>query len=76
MKIICDKCEYVIDRDIYINGILVEEYKNLFGTTCPKCQHVIKPFKKYFFDNKKEIKMEILRQEMRNKLRKNITGEE
>jgi len=75
MKIICDKCEYVIDRDKRIDGELVEEYKNVFGTTCPKCKHVIKSFKKPFSDEEKEMRMGILREEMREKLRKNIKGE-
>jgi hypothetical protein len=35
MKIICDKCDWVIDKDTYVNGELVEEYKNVYGTTCP-----------------------------------------
>ena len=75
MKIICDKCGYIINRDKYINGRLVEEYKNIFGTTCPNCKNIIKPFKKIFFNKKKDDKMEILREEMREKLKKNIKGE-
>ena len=75
MKIICNKCEYVIDRDIYINGRLVEEYKNIFGATCPNCKNVISPLKNPFFDEKKQMKIEILREEMRTKLRKKIKGE-
>ena len=73
MKIVCDKCEYIIDRDKYIKGQLVEEYKNMFGTICPKCGNNIKSFKKPFIN--KEMEMEILREEMREKLRKNIKGE-
>jgi len=75
MKIICDKCEYTIDRDKYVDGKLVEEYKNIFGTVCPICKSIIKPFKKPFFDENKKNKMELLREEMREKLRKNIKGE-
>ena len=75
MKIICDKCEYVIDRDKYVDGELVEEYKNIFGTICPNCMCVIRPFKKPFFDEKKDVKIKLLREEMREKLRKNIKGE-
>lgn len=75
MKIICDKCGYVVDKDIHIDGELIEEYKNTFGTTCPNCKYVIKPLKKPFFDEKRETKMEILREKMREKLRKNIKGE-
>ena len=75
MKIICEKCEYVIDRDKRINGEIVEEYKNTFGTTCPNCNHTIKPFKKPFLNKKDADKMELLREEMRERLRKNIKGE-
>jgi len=75
MRIICDKCEWVIDKDMYADGELVEEYKNTFGTTCPNCGHTIKPLKKPFQNKKKEAKMEIMREEMREKLRKNIKGE-
>ena len=70
LKIICNKCEYVIDRDKYIDGVLVEEYKNTFGTFCPKCNSLISPIKKPFFQEKKEMDMEILKEEMRDKLRK------
>lgn len=73
MRIICDKCGWVIDKDMYVDGELVEEYKNTFGTTCPNCWHTIKPLKKPFQD--KEAKMEIMREVMREKLRKNIKGE-
>ena len=75
MKIICNKCEYVIDRDVHVEGKLVEEYKNVFGTTCPNCKNIIRPSKKPFFDEEKEMKMGIFREEMREKLRKKIKGE-
>lgn len=75
MKIICDKCDWVIDRDKYVDGKMVEEYQNVYGTTCPNCWHTIKPLKKPFQNEKKEVKMEIIREEMREKLRKNIKGE-
>ncbi len=75
MKIICDKCEYVIDRDKYIDGQMVEEYKNIYGTTCPNCKNTIKTLKKPFLNKEQEMKKEILREEMREKLRKNIKGE-
>ena len=75
MKIICDKCDCLIDRDKYVNGQLVEEYKNIFGTICPNCGNKIKPTKTPFIMKDKEMEMEILREEMREKLRKNIKGE-
>lgn len=75
MKIICDKCKYIINRDKYIDDQLVEEYNNVFGTTCPNCGYMIRSSKKPFFDKSKEMKMEILREEMREKMRKNLKGE-
>ena len=70
MKVICDKCEYVVDRDKKIDGHLVEEYKNMFGTTCPNCGYFIKSVEKPFIDEKKEMEKEILKEKMREKLRK------
>ena len=75
MKIICDKCECLIDRDIVVDGRAVDEYVNVFGTDCPNCNNVIKSSKKPFSDDKKEMKMEIMREEMREKLKKEIKGE-
>jgi hypothetical protein len=76
MKIVCDKCEYIIDKDIHdIDGNLIEEYKNVFGTICPNCKIKIEPFQKSSFEEQREIKMERLREQMRDKLRKNIKGE-
>lgn len=73
MRIICDKCGYVIDKDKYVDGEIVEEYNNVFGTSCPNCKHTIRQLKKPF--QEKEAKMEIMREVMREKLRKNIKGE-
>jgi len=70
MKIMCEKCGYIVDRDKRVDGEIVEEYKNVFGATCPNCRHVIKPFKKPFFNKKREDRMEILKEEMRERLRK------
>ena len=75
MRIICDKCGNIINRDKYVDGELVEEYKNIFGTTCLECKNLIKPSKKPFFNEEEEIKKEMLREEMREKLRKKIQGE-
>lgn len=75
MRITCSKCGWVIDKDIYVEEELVEEYKNVFGTTCPNCWHTMKPLKKPFHNEEKEAKMEIMREVMREKLRKNIKGE-
>jgi len=70
MKIECDRCGYLIDRDKYLNGQLVEEYMNIYGTRCPKCGFFIKSLKKPFVDEEKELQMEILRNKMKEKLRK------
>ena len=70
MKIICYKCETIIDRDKYIDGQLVEEYKNIYGTVCPNCGFLIKPFIKSSLKDENQLKMEILKNEMKEKLRK------
>ncbi len=75
MKILCHECGKVIDKDIYIDGIIVEGYQNIYGTHCD-CGHFIPPVKKPFFQEKEDMKMDILKEEMREKLRKNIKGEE
>ena len=75
MEIKCYECGNVINRDVYKNGILVEEYKNIHGTYC-KCGNFIRPLKKTFSNEDKEMKMEILKEDMREKLRKKLKGEE
>lgn len=75
MKIICDKCNYIIDRDKYIGDKLVEEYSNIYGTCCPNCKGFIKPFKELSINDDNDLKMELLKNEMREKLKKNMQGE-
>ena len=69
MKIICDKCDYVIDRDKIIEGEVVEEYKNIYGTTCPNCKNIIRPYKKPQFVKDNELKLELLRNQVREKIK-------
>jgi len=76
MIIICDKCDYTIDRDKYFNGELIEEYTNTYGTECPNCNHVIKPDKKPFTNLKEEQDIELFKEEMLKKLRNKIQGEQ
>jgi len=72
VKIICEKCENVINRDKYLGEKLVEEYNNIYGTICPNCGNIIKPIKKHNLFEDKELKMEELKEDMRARLRKNI----
>lgn len=72
MKIVCDECEYVIDRDKHIEGKIVEEYNNIYGTRCPKCGNLIKSFKKVEAVDK--LKIEMLREKIRDKIRRKING--
>jgi uncharacterized OB-fold protein len=71
MKVICSKCGFIIDRDKIIAGQIVEEYKNIYGTRCPSCGKLNKPSEKPVFITDKEIKMELLKEKVRNKLRNN-----
>jgi len=75
MKIICDKCGNIINRDNYVDKKLVEEYNNIYGTVCLNCGNIIKSIKNPLFNENKELKAEILREEMREKIRKRIQGE-
>ena len=75
MKIICDKCENIINRDYYVDEKLIVEYNNVYGTICPNCGHRIMPINRIDFKENKDLKMEILREEMRDKIRKKIQGE-
>ena len=72
MKIVCDKCEKIIDRDKYDGNKLIEEYKNKYGTCCPYCGNIIKPIKKLSLYEDRELKMEILKKEMIEKIKKKI----
>ena len=72
MKIICPECEYVINRDKIIEGQMAEEYKNIYGTNCPKCGAIIKPITKPNIIDKKELDTEILRNKMRDRIKEKI----
>jgi hypothetical protein len=75
MRIVCDKCGFIIDRDKCIDKIKVEEYSNLYGTYCNQCGNFIKPLEKIKIVKKNELKIEMLRNEMREKLKKRIKGD-
>ena len=78
MEIECDKCGFIINRDKYINGKLVEEYFNKYGTNCPKCKNIIKPIKSLKDIEKieeKELKLKEFQNIMRNKIREKINKE-
>lgn len=70
MKIICKECDYIIDRDKIIEGQIVEEYKNIYGTRCPKCNTLNRPFSKSVWEKEKKAQMELLRERAREILRK------
>ena len=65
MTIKCENCGESFERD----------GDNVYGTRCTYCDHVIKPFKKPQFVSEAEMKKKMLQAEMREKLRKNISGE-
>ncbi len=72
MRIICEKCNYIIDRDKIIEGQIVEEYKNIYGTSCPECGTINGPSTKPPMMVEMDAKMESLREEVREKLRKKL----
>ena len=66
MEILCHKCRKEIKK-----------LHNIYGTVCPYCKAVIKPIEKpSVLTEEKEMEIEILKQDMLNKLRKKIKGEE
>ena len=72
MKIICNKCGHVIDRDKMIKGQVVEEYRNIYGTYCPICGELNKSFNKLNITKDVKNKMEFLKKKMRDKIRKKL----
>lgn len=72
MKIICINCGYLIDRDKIIEGQIVEEYKNIYGTICPECGKFNKPLMVSTEMAEKQDQLELLREQVRDKLRKKL----
>jgi hypothetical protein len=72
MEIMCEECGTIINRDASVDNIVIEEYKNIYGTVCPKCGCNIESFEKPFVNYEKEEKMEILKNEMREKIKEKI----
>jgi len=72
MKIICSNCGYLIDRDKIIEGQLVEEYKNIYGTRCPKCRTFNKPSLEETELTERQVKMALLREQVLDRLRKKL----
>ncbi len=72
MKTICKKCGYTIDRDKIIEGQVVEEYENIYGTRCPKCNTLNRPFLKIAWEREKQVRMDLLRRQARERLRERL----
>ena len=72
MRIICSNCSYTIDRDKIIEGQIVEDYKNIYGTRCPKCGTFNKPSIEATEMIEKRTQLELLREQVRDKLRKKL----
>ena len=72
MKITCSNCGYLIDRDKIIEGQIVEEYKNIYGTICPECGKFNKPSIEANEMIEKKAQLELLREQVRDKLRKKL----
>jgi transcription initiation factor IIE alpha subunit len=60
MKVECPECNYMFDH-----------YNNMYGTVCPKCDSVIKPYGSPSFLEENGKKINKLRKEFLNKLRNN-----
>jgi len=70
MKNTCRECGYLIDRDKIIEGQVVEDYKNIYGTHCPKCGKFNEPSIVSTEMTEKQAQLELLREQVRNKLRR------
>jgi len=73
--IYCDNCEYVFTRKTEIFGLETEEYNNIFGTFCPKCNHFIKPDKDPEFVKKNKEKKENLKNIFLKKMKNKLFGD-
>lgn len=72
MKIICKKCNHIIDRDKIIEGQIIEEYKNIYGTRCPKCNTLNMPFSKSVWEKERKAQMELLRGQAKEMFRERL----
>lgn len=75
MNMICYHCGHMFNRDLKIGNKVIEEYSNVFGTICPNCEKRIEPFDVPFFIKDNIDKMDRIRMQFRDKLRKKIIGE-
>lgn len=69
MDIYCYHCDSIFNRDKKINGKVVDEYVNLYGTMCPNCGKVVKPMDKNPYERNAEETLEKMRIIMREKLK-------
>lgn len=72
MEILCDQCGHLYSRDTVINGEVIEEYKNVYGTTCPNCGFSIRPIRKPQFIQDWEEAREVLRMQALERIRTKI----
>jgi len=57
-RVECERCGYII-----------EDYNNVYGTWCRKCNHFIKPLDEPEFVKENKLKLKILQQEFLEKWR-------
>ena len=69
-NMICDKCDY--EYEIGAKG----EYRNIYGTRCPKCGHLIKPDQEAKFIRDAKDKKQALVAEYLPLIRDRIAKEE
>lgn len=76
MDILCDNCGHLFSRDLVVNGEVIEEYHNVYGTHCPQCGFFIKPIRKPPFVQAMEDKTEELKMQIRERLRQKLAPED
>lgn len=67
---ICDKCGKEFERNVKIKGKVIENYVNIYGTRCPYCKHLVEPETKIKIVQENESKLQKLREEFLEKLRR------
>jgi hypothetical protein len=73
----CFRCGKEAHLDKKIDGLVVERYNNIYGTYCLNCGQFIKASEKIsFMSEEKEMELELLKEEMREKIRKKLKGEQ
>lgn len=70
----CPHCFHSWKKDNGLNPVdpRYEEYDNIYGTMCPKCRKFVPPLVCPKFVTENKVKLELLQEEIREKIRNKI----